>query len=345
MWESAMAGKGAFWVNGSPYPDAGGERAFVIMGWNFERGVGEAIHSFGHRAESILADRVYGQWCPSRCNTWSRFALLDKDAPGLGGVGNVHFPVNGQSDYDYANSRFVISNADAWLSYPNLNNNVRSMNFREWSPDGSDPQRQYLNWWYARMPHAPGKAPDQYLANWWRYLCDVDSIKSGSANLFYATGDTSVKIQQPPAGSTIDQSARVVAVAEADGALGRVDFFVNGSYAATDTIAPFVWNWSTANLPSAIYAVVAKAYELQNGTEAVSAPVVITVRHACPADLNGDRLVEDSDFVIFGQAYNVLACESTSMPLGCPADLNSDSVVDDGDFVIFVSAYVELLCP
>jgi hypothetical protein len=33
------------------------------------------------------------------------------------------------------------------------------------------------------------------------------------------------------------------------------------------------------------------------------------------------------------------------MPAGCPADLNSDAVVDDTDFVLFAAAYNDLLCP
>ncbi|MBX3380023.1 MAG: hypothetical protein KF805_07995 [Phycisphaeraceae bacterium] len=65
----------------------------------------------------------------------------------------------------------------------------------------------------------------------------------------------------------------------------------------------------------------------------------------CPGDLNGDGLVEDADFVIFLNAYNILDCADPSMPVGCPADLNGDGFVDDADFVNFVAAYNELLCP
>ncbi|MBX3381511.1 MAG: hypothetical protein KF805_15555 [Phycisphaeraceae bacterium] len=61
---------------------------------------------------------------------------------------------------------------------------------------------------------------------------------------------------------------------------------------------------------------------------------------ACPADLNGDSLVDDSDFVIFVSNYN----ELTVPPASPWADLNGDDLVDDADFVIFVAAYNELLC-
>lgn len=68
----------------------------------------------------------------------------------------------------------------------------------------------------------------------------------------------------------------------------------------------------------------------------------------CAADLNGDRLVDDADFVEFAQAYNELVCpgaRSGRHDTGCPADLNADELVDDADFVLFAAAYNELICP
>ncbi len=64
----------------------------------------------------------------------------------------------------------------------------------------------------------------------------------------------------------------------------------------------------------------------------------------CPGDLNHDALVDDSDFVVFAQAYNLLDCADPAMPAGCPADLNHDQVVDDADFVLFAVAYNKLVC-
>jgi len=65
----------------------------------------------------------------------------------------------------------------------------------------------------------------------------------------------------------------------------------------------------------------------------------------CPGDLNGDGYVDDADFVAFALAYNILDCSDPAMPPGCPADLNNDGFVDDTDFVIFAGAYNALLCP
>ncbi|MBS0187924.1 MAG: hypothetical protein JSS51_07635 [Planctomycetes bacterium] len=56
----------------------------------------------------------------------------------------------------------------------------------------------------------------------------------------------------------------------------------------------------------------------------------------CPADLNGDTLVDDLDFQIFVGAYDVLLS-----PLG---DFNFDAVTDDADFQVFLRAYGDLVC-
>lgn len=66
---------------------------------------------------------------------------------------------------------------------------------------------------------------------------------------------------------------------------------------------------------------------------------------SCVADLNADGVVDDSDFVLFLAAYNILDCADPLMPGGCPADLTGDGTVDDADFVVFVPAYNQLICP
>jgi hypothetical protein len=65
----------------------------------------------------------------------------------------------------------------------------------------------------------------------------------------------------------------------------------------------------------------------------------------CPGDLNSDGFVDDSDFVQFASAYNILDCADPTMEPGCPGDLNNDGYVDDSDFVVFAAAYNELICP
>jgi subtilisin-like proprotein convertase family protein len=218
----------------------------------------------------------YQQWVPSRVNNWSAFALLDKDAPGLGGVGNVHFPVNALSDYDYANSRVVTSSADDWYNYPNFTGATRDFNYTEWSPTGADPQRTYLNWWYHHMPHFPGRAPDGFLNNWWRYLVDPEQFKGSDGNLAGTLGLPTVSLTSPANGSSVSGTVVVQANAVVDGALGRVDLYVDGVYHSSDTLSPYTFVWETRGLLGS-HTLVAKAYELQNATEAVSSPVTVNV--------------------------------------------------------------------
>lgn len=66
---------------------------------------------------------------------------------------------------------------------------------------------------------------------------------------------------------------------------------------------------------------------------------------ACATDMNGDLQVDDTDFTIFIQQYNVLSCADPGMPANCSADFNRDGSVDDTDFVIFVGEYNQLVCP
>ncbi|HEX8877406.1 MAG TPA: M64 family metallopeptidase [Phycisphaerales bacterium] len=65
---------------------------------------------------------------------------------------------------------------------------------------------------------------------------------------------------------------------------------------------------------------------------------------ACLPDLDGDRSVDDTDFVGFAEMYNVLLCSAVA-PAECAADFNEDGLVDDADFVVFAAAYNALMCP
>ncbi len=57
----------------------------------------------------------------------------------------------------------------------------------------------------------------------------------------------------------------------------------------------------------------------------------------CPGDFNGDRVIDDTDFVLFAGYY-----DNFNDPRG---DLNGDGVTDDPDFVTFSIGYDRLNCP
>lgn len=178
-WESTMAGRDAYFCNSDPVPDVNTSRIFVIMGFSYERGVGEMLENLGHRTESILR-RVYGSWNATQPrHAWDRFTLYDKNAPGRSACGNVHFAPNSTRDYEWGSKTYVESTADDWLDYPNLTGKKRRMNCSDW---GNGYIRSHHRWWFERLPKAPGRGPDGKLANWWDYVVDFNRFKESDGS-------------------------------------------------------------------------------------------------------------------------------------------------------------------
>lgn len=187
-WESAMAGRDAFYINGGVYDQVLCRRRFAIMGFNVERGVAEMLHDVTHRAESTMA-RIYGGWEADRLTTnWARFAANRKQS-GTAAVGTCHYPPNGEKDYDYANKRFVESTADDWLHYPNLTGRKRTFNCDEWGKPHKDQRgnpdyhRNYQRWWFTHLPKAPGVNADGRLNNWWEYIYNFNAYDASGKGL------------------------------------------------------------------------------------------------------------------------------------------------------------------
>ncbi len=165
FWESTMAGRGAYFCNSAPVPGIQTSRLFVTMGFNYERGVGEMLESFGHRVESIMR-HVFGSWEPRPTHAWNRFTLYNKIAPGRAACGNVHFAPNSTRDYEWDSRRRVWSTCDDWLDYPHLTGKKRRVNCKEW---GNGDIREHHRWWLRHLPHAQGHTDDK-LNNWWAYV-------------------------------------------------------------------------------------------------------------------------------------------------------------------------------
>ncbi len=165
-YESRMVGPGAFWCNAPGIDSDQLRRRFVIMGFNFERGVGEMLESFGHRVESIMR-HVYRNH-PEEANMWSKYVRYEKTHPGLSGVGSVHFSPNSDRDYDWGNQRPVLSCADDWFNYPNLTGKMRPMDCADW---GHGDIRAHHRWWLERLPNTIG-SQDGIANNWWAYIID-----------------------------------------------------------------------------------------------------------------------------------------------------------------------------
>jgi hypothetical protein len=172
FYESIMVGPKAFWCNSPPMPRTDGiSRRFVIMGFNYERGVGPMLEAFGHRVESHLRHTWRRQRGES--NLWEQFILYDKIAPGQAGCGWMHYAPNSQIDYDWGNQARVKSNCDDWLSFPDFQGIVRTVDCSDW---GNGDMRAHHKWWFEHLPNAPGETRG-ISNNWWLYGVEPNAIR------------------------------------------------------------------------------------------------------------------------------------------------------------------------
>jgi hypothetical protein len=190
LYESVMAGMGAFWCNAPPLPETdASQRRFVVMGFSYERDIGEMLHSFNHRCEAILAkvfdslDFLAWAYKPNRTpaaivpaavvNPFQRFMLFDQIAPGKAAIGSVHYPPNAVRDYDVGNPHPVPSECYDWLKFPEFRGDVRMVSASEW---GGGSERGYQRWWLNHMPKSAGRKNGIH-NNWWQYVSNVDNVR------------------------------------------------------------------------------------------------------------------------------------------------------------------------
>jgi hypothetical protein len=147
-------------------------RTTWVMGFNTEVGADNMIHSYVHRVESMAA-LAFGDgiWDPAaRRDPWNVFSWLEmdhRDHPSH--VGNCHVPPNGESGYDYANRRRVLSWADLWHRYPDLRGEPTSISSQAWGGN----QFGYQQWILQKVPKGPGATGHGY-NNWWVYIANTD---------------------------------------------------------------------------------------------------------------------------------------------------------------------------
>jgi len=152
-------------------PDCG--KTIWVMGWNYEVGIDNAIHSYNHRVESILSLLVgQGHWYQNvdPNNPWFKFSRYDNAFPGQAGIGSVHFPANASAEYDYGNTRQVTSTANDFLNYPNLTGATTPVACDAWGCT----QLGYQQWYDSHLPHVSGTSYLNTCNSWWTYIADYD---------------------------------------------------------------------------------------------------------------------------------------------------------------------------
>jgi hypothetical protein len=172
FYESIMAGPGAFWCNAPPLAStAASKRRFVVMGFSYERFIGEMMEAYGHRAESIM-EKAFAK-TTGDANLWKRFTRYEKSAPGKSACGNIHYAPNSQQDYDWGNLAQVKSECYDWqLNFPNFKGDVRTVDSSEW---GRGDIREHHRWWFNHFPRVAGRRNGIH-NNWWQYVVNPQQV-------------------------------------------------------------------------------------------------------------------------------------------------------------------------
>ncbi len=172
FYESTMGGPNAFWCNGPALKNtASSQRRFVVMGFSFERYIGEMLEAYGHRAESIM-EKTFSK-LSGDANLWKRFIRYEKTSPGKSACGNIHFAPNSQMDYDWSNPTPVISECYDWkLNFPDFKGDKRIVAASEW---GSGEIREHHKWWFDHFPRVAGRKNGIH-NNWWQYVVKPQQV-------------------------------------------------------------------------------------------------------------------------------------------------------------------------
>ena len=171
-YESIMGGPGAFWCNAPPLTQtAHANKRFIIMGFNYQRGVGEMLEAFGHRAESIMKYTFRRERGDD--NLWERFIRHEFKNPGQAEVGWMHYAPNSERDYDWGNKRKVLSRWRTWRNFPNLAGEAETVDCHDW---GDGDIRLHHKWWFELLPKKGGSA-NGIAYNWWQYIADPNLVR------------------------------------------------------------------------------------------------------------------------------------------------------------------------
>lgn len=90
-------------------------------------------------------------------------------------------------------------------------------------------------------------------------------------------------ITAPSAGATVSGTTNVTASASDNVGVTKVEFYVDGALASTDTSAPYSFSWNTTAAADGSHSLSSKAYD-GAGNVGTSASVSVTVNNSVPAD-------------------------------------------------------------
>ncbi|MCY1081758.1 extracellular catalytic domain type 1 short-chain-length polyhydroxyalkanoate depolymerase [Archangium lansingense] len=92
----------------------------------------------------------------------------------------------------------------------------------------------------------------------------VDSISVGPPSASADTTPPTVNVTAPANAATVSGTVDVTASASDTVGVNKVEFYIDGSLADTDTVAPYVFTWNTAGVANGSHSLMAKAYDAAN---------------------------------------------------------------------------------
>lgn len=183
MWESNMA---------SPTGDVSNSdcrtddlpvlrSTYTVYHYNYQRGVSEMIENHMHQLEALLnwADGRHVTH-PAKWHTllfWGKFVGSDKSHKLVSEpkrCGWSHYAPNSESDYDWANPRFVDSDIEDWQ--PDGVGKLQRISCDRWAGDS-------LRWKVYWLQNIPGQGHGltyrgKPLRNWWTFVADWDRARA-----------------------------------------------------------------------------------------------------------------------------------------------------------------------
>jgi hypothetical protein len=177
LWESNMA---------SPFGDVSNSnrdgkdlpvltKTYTVYHYNYQRGASEAVEDHMHQIEAVLnavdgRDRTPPDQWPSLL-FWGKFVGSDHSHKIVRpGCGWSHYPPNAESDYDWANKRYVQTDIEDWR--PDGTGRKQRLNSDRWQGDSL----KWFVYWMQNLPGDKNGLTDQArpLNNWWVFLGDYD---------------------------------------------------------------------------------------------------------------------------------------------------------------------------
>lgn len=154
------------------------EHTYTVYNFNNDRELGTMLENYGHQLETIFLAMNFDLY-------EHRFRGDIGNTTGVQGrCGNIHWPPNGKSDYDWRSKLTVTTTCSDW--HPDgTAGATETIDCTAWDCDDS----KYKIWWMQRVPGRGNSLTykGKKLRNWWEFVVDFDQAIQVGPNLVETT--------------------------------------------------------------------------------------------------------------------------------------------------------------